>query len=416
MKRLRKAALAAFFGIAGAITFAQSAPKAQLLRFKYKNGDNVRILGTVHETVKYNGKLNHQATIVNRVTLRIDDVDAQGRGHYDGVFMTSESSTSRVAENFSWGEEFKSNYWRDSRGLYDIGDTFFMPVVRDVPLFPEHAVKAGDSWTASGYEAQDLRRTFGIAKPVKVPFTAEYEYLRDETGNTSDSSRKQKTFQVISCKYNLYYESPVPRTPTSDYPVTTMGFSHRIIYWDNDKGMIDHSDETFRIVIETALGDTYDFSGTTHEEVTEFVRTATEENVKQVQQKVKELGIKNVSVKKSDKGLTLSIENIQFEADSAILQESEQEKLKKIAKIIAAYPDNDLLISGHTALAGTEKARQELSEQRADAVAQYLIELGVRDKFHIFTKGFGAKQPIARNDSEEEKAKNRRVEITILDR
>ncbi len=392
------------------------APAQEKLEFTHKKGDNIRILGTVQEDVKYNGRLNHHATIVNRVTLHVDDVDAQGRGHYQGTFMTSESSTSRVAENFSWGEEFTSVYWRDKLGRYDIGDEYFMPVVRDVPVFSENAVKPGDTWTESGYEAQDLRRTFGIATPYKVPFTAEYEYVRDEEDVSSDASHTKKTFAVISCKYNLYYESPVPQNPQSDYPVTTMGYSHRLIYWDSEKGMIDHSDETFRIVIETALGDSYDFSGTTHEEVTEFARTATEEAVREVTKKVAALGIENVSVKKSEKGLTLSIENIQFEADSAVLQKSEQEKLRKLAAIIAAYPDNDLLISGHTAMAGTEKARQSLSEERAGSVADYLVRLGVRDKYHIFTQGFGGRVPIASNSTEAGKAKNRRVEITILDK
>ncbi|MCR5724934.1 MAG: OmpA family protein [Treponema sp.] len=386
------------------------------LRFKYKKDDNLRILGTVQEDVKYNGRLNHHATIVNRVTLHVDDVDEAGRGHYTGTFMTSESSTSRVSENFSWGEEFKSAYWRDSLGNYDISDDYFMPVVRDVPVFSEKPVSPGDTWTAAGYEAQDLRRTFGIAKPYKVPFTAEYEYVRDEEGEGADSSHAKKTFQVISCKYNLYYESPVPSRPQGDYPVATMGYSHRLIWWDNDKGMIDHAEESFRIVIETALGNTYDFSGTTREEVTEFVRTATEEAVREAQQKVQELGLENVEVKKSEKGLTLSIENIQFEADSAVLLSSEKEKLKKLSAIIAMYPDNDLLVSGHTAMAGTEKARQALSEERAGAVADFLVQLGVRDSYHIFTQGFGARIPIAPNSTEAGKAKNRRVEITILDK
>ena len=64
----------------------------------------------------------------------------------------------------------------------------------------------------------------------------------------------------------------------------------------------------------------------------------------------------------------------------------------------------------------TEKARQALSEERADAVAGYLIQLGVRDKYHVFTQGFGGRVPVASNKTEEGKAKNRRVEITILDK
>ena len=90
-------------------------------------------------------------------------------------------------------------------------------------------------------------------------------------------------------------------------------------------------------------------------------------------------------------------------------------KLEQIAQILEAWPENDILVTGHTALAGTAKMRQELSEQRARAVADYMILLGVRDRFHIFTQGFGATKPVAPNTTEEGKARNRRVEITIMD-
>ena len=64
----------------------------------------------------------------------------------------------------------------------------------------------------------------------------------------------------------------------------------------------------------------------------------------------------------------------------------------------------------------SEASCQTLSEERADSVAQYLIELGVRDKYHILTTGHGSKVPIAPNSTPKGMAKNRRVEITILDK
>ena len=64
---------------------------------------------------------------------------------------------------------------------------------------------------------------------------------------------------------------------------------------------------------------------------------------------------------------------------------------------------------------GDERSRQELSEKRAESVAQYLIQLGVKDNYHIFTQGKGAKEPVASNNTESGRSKNRRVEITILD-
>ncbi|MDE7139412.1 MAG: OmpA family protein, partial [Treponemataceae bacterium] len=128
------------------------------------------------------------------------------------------------------------------------------------------------------------------------------------------------------------------------------------------------------------------------------------------------LGLQDVSVTKGEKGLTISVENIQFKPDSAELTEREQAKIRKIAPSLEAYPDNDLLVSGHTALAGTEAARQQLSEARAEAVADFLTGMGVREKNRVFTQGFGARIPVASNKTEEGKAKNRRVEITILDK
>lgn len=195
-----------------------------------------------------------------------------------------------------------------------------------------------------------------------------------------------------------------------------MGYSDELIYWDNDTGTIDHYTEKFRIVMESSYGNIFEFRGTADAEVQSFERTATEEKVAQVQEKVNELGINDVTVKKGDKGLTISIENIQFGGESAELLDSEKEKLRKIAKIIEAYQDNDILVSGHTAHYPGGANPITLSEQRASAVADYLIELGLRDKYHIFTQGFGDREPIDTNATAQGRARNRRVEITIMDK
>lgn len=389
----------------------------RVLRFTYRSGDSVRILSTVSESVKVNGRPNHRAEVINRVSAEITEVDSEGRGFHEATFMTTENSTGSAASStLTYGEEYKSSYWRDVRGNYEIGGEFFMPVVRDVPIFPEAAVKPGDSWTAEGHEAHDLRRTFGVAEPFIVPFTAQYTYLRDEEGISSDSAHTKKTFQVIRAQYSLFYESPLPDAVyiTDDVPTTTMGYSDQTIWWDNEKGQIDHYTEQFRIVLETYFGNTFDFQGNARAEVTDFERSATDENVQTVLEKVREMDLQDVSVTKTERGLTISIENIQFSPDSAELFESEKTKIQKIAEILGEYP-NDLLISGHTARVGTEESCQKLSEERAESVANYLIQSGVRDKYHIFTQGFGARVPVAPNATEEGKAKNRRVEITILD-
>ncbi|MBQ9282682.1 MAG: OmpA family protein [Treponema sp.] len=397
--------------------FAQTNEK--ILRFKYREGDNYRVLSTVNEVVKVNGRLNHTAEIVNRVSAHISKVDSDNRGYNEATFITMENSTTTDANGtLTYGEEYESKYWRDERGIFEISKEYFMPVVRDVPVLPEKAVKPGDTWTANGHEAHDLRRSFANDEPFKVPFTATYTYLRDEEGVSSDSKHEKKTFQVLSVKYTLSFESPIPENVwelNDDFPVMTMGFSNQTIWWDNEKGQIDHYSEDFRIVMETYLGNQFDFTGKAHAEVTDFERTATDKNLAVVLEKVKDLDLPDVSVAKTEKGLTISVENIQFKPNSAELLDSEKTKLNQIAKIIEDFP-NDLLISGHTALSGSAESCQILSEERADSVAKYLIKTGVRDKYHVYTQGFGARVPIASNATPEGMAKNRRVEITILDK
>ena len=163
-----------------------------------------------------------------------------------------------------------------------------------------------------------------------------------------------------------------------------------------------------------------------HKSQTELVRlfcdpaphfTNPDDSLASMQQQVQDLGLSNVTVKKSDEGLTLSVENIQFEAESSVLRSSEFPKLQQIAQILkVAYLENDIMISGHTAKSSIGRPPQELSEERANTVADYLAELCVRERSHIFTQGFGDTKPVAPNDTEEERAKNRRVEITIMNK
>lgn len=386
----------------------QTGDSSVQFEFKYKKNDRYRILSTVNEDVFINGEKSHHALIVNRVTARVTETDETGGGITECTFMTTEDSTgSRTGAKFSYGEEYKSVFHRTKNGIYTISDEYFMPTVRDVPVFPDKKLSPGDKWTARGHEAHDLRRIFGLETPYKVPFIAEYKYLgKEEEGN----------LHVFKVKYNMKMRVPQNQIPqTEDYPVAMNGFSDETVFWDLEKGAIDHYSENFRIIMETATGAVLEFSGTAQAEVTEFERTATEENLSAVQKKVSDMGIQNVTVSKGEKGLTLSLENIKFQADSAELLDSEKMKLEQIAQILEAWPENDILVTGHTALAGTAKMRQELSEQRARAVADYMILLGVRDRFHIFTQGFGATRPVAPNTTEEGKARNRRVEITIMD-
>ena len=156
------------------IAASLGAQAGSVMQFKYSKDDSYRILSSISEDVKINGLLHHHAEIVNRISVHVVDTDADGRGLNEATFMTSEQSTTGNAARFTWGEEYESRFWRDKRGHYDISDAYFMPVVRDVPLFPTEPIAPGATWSADGHEAHDLRRSFDLRTPYKVPFTATY--------------------------------------------------------------------------------------------------------------------------------------------------------------------------------------------------------------------------------------------------
>jgi outer membrane protein OmpA-like peptidoglycan-associated protein len=126
-------------------------------------------------------------------------------------------------------------------------------------------------------------------------------------------------------------------------------------------------------------------------------------------------GLKDVTVTSDERGVTIGLENIQFVADSARLLPGEDAKIQRIAQILATIPEHDIRVSGHTALAGTAAARESLSRERATVVAELLITLGARDPEKVTVIGYGAERPIADNATEAGRARNRRVEITLLE-
>ena len=384
---------------------------AKTFSFKFKKGAQSRILSSVYEDVFFNGNFHHHADILNRITATVTDVDAAGTSTEQVHFMTSENSTvTRGAGNFTWGEEYRSVFSRTADGKYEIGDNYFMPTVRNVPVFPAEPLRAGAKWTAEGSEAHDLRRTFGIPHPYKVPFVASYEYKGD--ARQADGT----VLCLIEVQYNLYFESPAAASGADKrhLPAVTAGQSNQKIWWDNERGAIDHYSESFRIFMQTFGGETVTFQGTARAEVTEYTRSATKENLSKITERVNELGLKDVQVAESTKGLTIIMEDIQFEADSADLSAGEKKKLDGIADILKNF-SNDILVTGHCADRGTVASQQKLSEERAASVADYLSGLGVRKPDCIFTAGKGASEPAASNATEAGRKRNRRVEITLMD-
>ncbi|MCF6168549.1 OmpA family protein [Lutibacter sp.] len=89
-------------------------------------------------------------------------------------------------------------------------------------------------------------------------------------------------------------------------------------------------------------------------------------------------------------------------------------KLDEAAQIMKKYSTAKFNILGHTDSTGSKKRNQELSESRANAVKDYLVKKGVSSS-NLTTKGYGEEMPIASNNTRAGRAKNRRVEVKLVD-
>lgn len=126
--------------------------------------------------------------------------------------------------------------------------------------------------------------------------------------------------------------------------------------------------------------------------------------------------IKDVDITDGVDSIRISIQNIKFQADSAILLQAESERLDAIAAELADIANDGsftLEIEGHTAAVGKTEGEMTLSVERAQKIADELIARGIHEEL-LTVKGYGGTKPVADNDTEEGRAANRRVEIRIV--
>ncbi len=114
-----------------------------------------------------------------------------------------------------------------------------------------------------------------------------------------------------------------------------------------------------------------------------------------------------------EKGQTIRMNNIFFETAKFDLLEDSFAELDGISDLLKKNPKLKIVIEGHTDSVGDDNSNLILSEERANAVYNYLVEKGI-NKNRLKVKGYGEKKPVAGNDTEAGKKQNRRVQFKIL--
>ncbi len=322
-------------------------------------------------------------------------------------------------------------------GTYEVAPDQQLPALRSFPVFPDRALSPGDKWEAFGVRVVEPLRD---GQHTRVRFYAGYEYQGPVV-------RDGRDLQLVTARYALRYRGG--DDPYGDPRLRSVSGTHSAkIYLD--------AEARKPVFVETLVDEAYTFDGqkpvgyrgfilTWYEGVAPMDRGRVADEIRAAVADVgpgplpgepgepREGGPgtprpggaatdmsgpsgapPGVTVRETDEGVTLSIPDIRFVADQAVILPEERPRLEAVARALKKVERRTFRVVGHTARFGTEAGQKALSVDRARAIVDFLVASGLEADRFVY-EGRGASQPVASNDTPEGMAANRRVEIIILE-
>ena len=329
--------------------------------------------------------------------------ESQGKRVYEGDFYVEQDTKhSSIAIDEGIHDSILSIFSINEQGEMEMFEDNGYPSFRSFPSYPQKEIKKGDVWSAKAERAVDPT---GEGKITRMPIYVQYTYSGDQNFNGRD-------VYLIKAQWATRYGTNTKYIDLDGDPelVTASGKHDAVIYLDKETGAAllirDQVDELFTY----KSGNKIAYKGTISL-FTEYPSAVdTQEIMPVINRLVQEA---DIDYKDTDAGLMLVINDLQFVANKAELLPGEEKRLDQIAALLKKVPKNQILVEGHTARVGDESDEMELSLERAHTIVKELTARGV-SKDQFITKGSGGTKPVADNETPEGRARNRRVEITIL--
>ncbi len=321
-----------------------------------------------------------------------------------GTFYVLEELThSGIKESRRIDAEVSVSFTILGDGTYQSDDDATYPTLRGFPVLPARELAAGDTWRAYG---ERIITPPDGGTPTRVKIYSEFAYA----GVVEQEGAR---FRVINAKYATRYKRG--DDPAGDDRVQSISGSHtvsiRISATDAALSfMRDQVEETY--VMRDGTTVTYKgFILTWFNAVTPMDRGGLADAVAGDLYKS---GASDITVEQTPEGVSVTLNSIRFVADQAAVLPEEKPRLEALADALKKIPGRSFRVVGHTARVGSEESQYELSVARAKAVVDFLVSRGMAAERFLY-EGKGGTQPLAPNDTEENRAKNRRVEVIILE-
>ncbi|OHD13128.1 MAG: hypothetical protein A2Z98_08080 [Spirochaetes bacterium GWB1_27_13] len=377
----------------------QSILFSQNFSFNYKKDDKYNIIVRGNVKIYLNGKYIGLNSKEAKILFRVEDVKDSSFFVSGDVFKIDKTLRDTKSVGYKIDDSYKSSFTLNRSGMlkFEEGANILIP---NIITFPDKEVVINDSFESYGNVSLNF---FNEEKPINLKTITYSKYLgkKDYYG---------KNYDFFEINYGYVNDGSTKIKKTNGY--------HKIRFvFDNNDGkpifMDDHFEEEFLFenndIIKQSGFYLYFYKPIEKMDKNKVIEDLTTDFF------VENTDFKNdFEFKKKDNGISITLNNLKFKANTTDLLDSEKPKIDILYNLLKKIKDRTFVVEGHTALAGTETERQKLSEDRAKTIAELLIAKGIEQGKLLYI-GKGAKEPVAPNDTEENMQKNRRVEILILE-
>lgn len=391
------------------------------LRYAYSERENMR----VYVNDRYSGLQNRERRVY------LEKVESTTDSIYHGtVYLFKKLNRDAVTISQPVDTSRNIQCRIDHTGMRNTGDET-LPVRVSFPVLPDEEMEVGTTWQADGQDA-----IYTYETTISTPFHCTYEY-------NGDSVVMGRPAQLISFSYTYYDNNPYKNEPTE---IRGRGEGEIALFLDDNAGFfineriirhflnanqkVERREEGFRLTwgrgisrgevqqLEQKVASLLDATekkrkDAAHANKVEGGEERAEQGPAESGETEDRQGV--IEVTRTAEGIKLNLPYIHFYPDEARILPSEKPRLDRLAEVLSQLPTADFLVKGHTADVGSRESQYVLSVERAKTIIGEMVKRGLATDRFIF-QGVGGDEPVASNDTEEGRRKNRRVEVVILEK
>ena len=363
--------------------------------------EKYRIIERSDYRIRVNGSYKGHVYNENRGILNVSRED-NGSFSVNGAYYVFEELTRDGSRNASKVDEVNDTHFSlYSSGEMIIGAGQTYPLLRSFPNYGSESFTKGDSWLAFSEKVVLQNGTI-----TKFPVFCQYIYEGTGKYNGVDVHN-------IRAKYAVRYNQG--DDPEGNENLKNISGTH-------DVTIIIEINTGRPVLIRDNMKELHKFTNGGTLEKTGFILTFFKgitgmekgQLAEHLRNDIDDDLLKDVEISESDEGLILTLSQLHFVPDQAVILKEDEQLLDSIASALKKVEERTFFVKGHTADIGSVESQMSLSLQRAFVVVGELVKRGIQEDRFLYS-GLGGTVPLATNETDEGRARNRRVEIVILE-